>query len=127
MTQRLGSVGAALGALAVAAGAFGAHGLQETVSPRMLDVWGTASRYHLIHALALIIAWAVWRRTGSGAARCAAWSMLVGTLVFSGTLYALVLLDISWLGAITPIGGVTLIVGWCALAVALWRQGHGEM
>lgn len=126
MTRRLGSLGAALGALAVAAGAFGAHGLQDVVSARMLDIWGTASRYHLFHAIALILAWGVWRRTESRAARWAAWSLLVGTLIFSGTLYALVLLDAPWLGAVTPVGGATLIVGWCAFAVALWPGGSGE-
>jgi uncharacterized membrane protein YgdD (TMEM256/DUF423 family) len=120
MNKRLGSVGALLGALAVVAGAFGAHGLEDSVSPRRLDVWATASRYHLIHAVVFLGAWALACRTGTRAAAMAAWSMLAGIFVFSGSLYLLVLLDLPWMGAITPLGGLMFIVGWCALAVALW-------
>jgi len=111
--------GALLGAAAVAIGAFGAHGLKSRVSPEHLIVFETAARYHLIHALALVaVAWASDRLPGSAAAQVSGWLFLCGIGLFSGSLYLLVLSGARWLGAVTPLGGVALIGGWIALAIA---------
>src|SRR5690606_31871604 len=96
-------IGALLGFVAVAAGAFGAHALRARLSPEDLAVFETAARYQMYHALALLAAaWAASRWPG-GAAHAAGWLFLAGALVFSGSLYALVLAGQRWLGAITPI------------------------
>lgn len=112
-------LGAALGALTVALGAFGAHTLKERLAPEELELWKTAVHYQGLHALALVvfgIAQQVRPR------RClAGWSFLLGSAIFSGTVYALALGGPRWLGAITPIGGVLLIVGWIAFAVSAAR------
>jgi len=114
-------IGGVLGALGVAAGAFGAHGLKAQLSPEMFAVFETGVRYHLIHALALLaVAWAA-TRWSSPAVHSAGWLFVVGVLLFSGSLYALSLTGIRGLGAITPIGGVALIVGWLLLAWGAWR------
>jgi uncharacterized membrane protein YgdD (TMEM256/DUF423 family) len=111
-------VGSALGGLAVAAGAFGAHGLDGRLDPEMLDVFATAARYHMYHALALLaVAWAVARWPDARLAACG-WLLTAGVVVFSGSLYLLALTGVRWLGAVTPVGGVLLIAGWVLLA---WR------
>jgi uncharacterized membrane protein YgdD (TMEM256/DUF423 family) len=99
-----------LGAVAVAAGAFGAHGLKERVSPERLLVWATASRYLMWHTLALFAV--VLSQTNLTPWRWSLRCWLAGSLVFSGSLFALVLLDQSWLGALTPAGGILLLSGW---------------
>ena len=106
---------AVFGATAVAAGAFGAHALADVLTPARLEVWQTASRYQLLHAVALLaLAASGGRIGGAWTGRC--WA--AGVLVFSGSLYALCLLRMPILGAITPIGGGLLIVGWIALGVS---------
>lgn len=110
--------GALSGALGVAAGAFGAHALRARVEPRMLEVFETAARYQMYHALALIaVAW-VCTRTTSTFAGTAGWLFLAGTVLFSGSLYAMTFTGARWLGAITPLGGACFIAGWVCLAVA---------
>lgn len=104
------TTGAILGALGVALGAFGAHGLREAVTAERLEVFETAVRYHLIHAVALVLA-------GIAGAPRAGWAFLVGVLLFSGSLYLLVLTGTRWLGAVTPVGGLFFILGWVFLAV----------
>ena len=100
------------GAVGVALGAFGAHGLENTVDdPHLVEVWRTGSRYHLIHALALGLVAA-----HPGRPSLAGWLFLIGIIIFSGTLYGLALTGLSWLGAITPIGGLCFVAGWLALA-----------
>lgn len=107
--------------MGVAAGAFGAHGLRERLTPEMLAVWETAVRYQLYHALALLaVAWAV-TRWPSAATTAAGWLFLAGTLLFSGSLYLLSLSGVRWLGAITPIGGVAFIAGWACLVWAAFK------
>jgi uncharacterized membrane protein YgdD (TMEM256/DUF423 family) len=114
-------IGAVLGFLAVAAGAFGAHALATRLTSGDLAIFETAARYQMYHALALLAAaWAAGRWPG-GAAHAAGWLFLGGTLVFSGSLYLLVLTGQRWLGAVTPIGGVALLAGWLALAWAVTR------
>ncbi len=112
-------IGAALGGLAVVIGAFGAHGLDAIMSDEMAEVFETGVRYHFYHALAIIAiaagSTALWSSKFCLWA-CRAWTL--GIIVFSGTLYALALTGISWLGAITPIGGAAMIAGWVLLAIA---------
>jgi uncharacterized membrane protein YgdD (TMEM256/DUF423 family) len=117
--------GAILGGLAVAAGAFGAHGLKSRVSAPSLEIFETTARYQMYHALALlavgILARMAVKEPPGPALAVAGWCFVVGTLIFSGTLYGLVLTGKTWLGAITPIGGTLLIVGWVALAAGARR------
>lgn len=114
----MGAVSAALG---VAAGAFGAHGLRGRLTPDMLNVFETGVRYHLIHALGLLsVAWATTRWAGQ-AMNAAGWLFLVGTVLFSGSLYALSVSGVRALGVITPLGGIAFIAGWLALAWAVWQ------
>lgn len=106
-----------LGATAVAAAAFGAHGLQDVLSAERLETWGTAARLQLVHAVALLALVAVPVR-----AKWPALLWIFGTFVFSGSLYALCLTGVSKLGAVTPIGGVSLIAGWTSLAFTVDRK-----
>lgn len=109
--------GAVLAALAVALGAFGAHALEGHLTPQRMATWDTAARMHLVHAVALVALGAAGDRvSGVGPAL-----LLAGTVVFSGTLYALCLTGVGVLGAITPIGGVSLVAGWVMIAVAAGR------
>lgn len=110
-------IAALLGGLSVIAGSFGAHGLKGHVEPKDLETFETAARYQMYHALALLgIGLLALHQGSSPPIQIAGWCFLGGTLIFSGTLYALVLTGIRWLGAITPIGGVLMIVGWGILA-----------
>lgn len=109
-------MGAVFGLLAVAAGAFGAHALRERLTPDRLDVFETAARYQMYHALALLaVAWAV-RAWPDSTAALAGWAFASGIVVFSGSLYILALTGVRWLGAITPLGGVAFLTGWLLLA-----------
>ena len=113
------AAGAVLAAVGVGLGAFGAHGLKSRVSPDMVAIWETGARYHLIHALGLLaVAWAVERWP---TASIAGWLFVAGTLLFSGSLYVLVLTGQRWLGAITPLGGLAFIAGWLLLASVALR------
>ena len=107
--------------VAVAAGAFGAHGLKGRLDADMLTVFETGARYQMYHAFALVAAaWAA-ERWASAAVTASGWLFIVGTLLFSGSLYALSLSGVRWLGAITPLGGVAFLAGWLSLAWAAWR------
>ncbi|MDE2773132.1 MAG: DUF423 domain-containing protein [Gemmatimonadota bacterium] len=122
LARALAASGAALALLAVALGAFGAHALRARLEPRDLEIFETAVRYQMYHALGLIgIAWLSTRLAGP-LTGWAGWLMVAGTLVFSGSLYLLVLTGPRWLGAITPIGGVMLIAGWLLVLVAILRS-----
>ena len=113
--------GAVLAGLAVAFGAFGAHALRARLSPADLEIFETGVRYQMYHALALLgVAWALGRVPGT-LVSSAGWLLVAGVLVFSGSLYVLVLTDTRWLGAVTPIGGVALLAGWLLLALGLYR------
>ncbi|AWV90782.1 DUF423 domain-containing protein [Bradymonas sediminis] len=111
--------GSVLGLLAVASGAFGAHALENHLDAPMLEIWETAAKYQMYHALALFgAAWLVTQDPTSNWANTAGWAFFIGTLIFSGSLYILTLSGIKWLGAITPIGGVSLMVGWFSCLMA---------
>lgn len=115
------AIAAINGFLSVAAGAFGAHGLKDKVTPRHLEVFETAARYQMYHALALLgVAW-LMSRSPMPTLTAAAWTFLAGIIIFSGSLYALALTGIDKLGAITPIGGLSLLVGWALLAWSAFR------
>ena len=121
LARALAACGATLALLAVALGAFGAHALRARLEPPDLEIFETAVRYQMYHALALLgVAWLATRLTDP-LTGWAGWLMVAGTVVFSGSLYLLVLTGPRWLGAITPIGGVMLIAGWLLVVVALLR------
>lgn len=117
------ATGAINGALAVAAGAFGAHGLKAKLAPELLATWQTGAEYHMYHALALVLAGVLMSAlpAPNSTLNAAGIALLVGIVLFSGSLYALSLSGVKMLGAITPFGGLAFIAGWLLLAVAAWR------
>lgn len=117
MTQRqLVLAGALFLLTGVAAGAFGAHALKQMVSPDRLLVWQTAVLYQLIHGVGLLIIAALRPHYPSRCLTYAGLFLFAGILIFSGSLYTLVLTDLGWLGAITPIGGASFMLGWACVA-----------
>ncbi|HEX4954525.1 MAG TPA: DUF423 domain-containing protein [Thermoanaerobaculia bacterium] len=118
----IGALGCAVG---VAAGAFGAHGLASRLDARSLALWETAVRYWFIASLGLLALGLAAGRLAPGLVRGAGLCLSLGALVFSGTVAALALGSPRWLGAITPIGGVLLIIGFTLFAWAAWRMGDG--
>lgn len=119
-------LGALLAGLAVAAGAFGAHGLRGRLTPELLEVFETAARYQMYHGLGLLaVAWACSRWPGP-ATTAAGWLFVAGTVLFSGSLYVLAFSGPRWAGAITPLGGLAFLAGWAALAWGAWR-GAGSV
>jgi len=116
MDRRFFGLGAVSAFLAVAAGAFGAHALRDAVPPDRLEVWETAARYQMYHALGLLVVAYLAAQKDARAARLAGWLFVGGTVLFSGSLYVLAVSGITWLGAVTPLGGVAFLVGWLALA-----------
>jgi uncharacterized membrane protein YgdD (TMEM256/DUF423 family) len=115
-------VGAVLGGLAVAAGAFGAHALKDRLSPEALGWWHTGAQYHLLHAVALVLTGLALPHGRPRAIATAGAAFASGIVLFSGSLYALALSGARWLGAVTPVGGLLLIVGWAALAGSAVRR-----
>lgn len=113
-------LGALSGAVTVALGAFGAHALEERVTPDKLAIWETGVHYQGLHALALIL-FGLFAERRPGVGGLTAWCFLLGSAIFAGTLYAMTLGAPRWFGAITPLGGTLLIVGWVAFAVAARR------
>jgi uncharacterized membrane protein YgdD (TMEM256/DUF423 family) len=117
------AIGAISAFVAVAAGAFGAHGLKNRLSPDMLAVFETGVRYQMYHAFALIVAaWAQTRWPGT-LTTTSGWFFIAGTVLFSGSLYLLSLSGLRWLGAITPLGGLAFLAGWLCLAWAALTKG----
>lgn len=115
------TLGASLMALAVMLGAFGSHGLQDRLSDSMLDIFQTGVQYHFYHALGLILVGLIATQLpNSSWIKWSGWLMCIGIVIFSGSLYILATTGISWLGAVTPIGGTAFIAAWILLAVALW-------
>lgn len=123
---RFAFLGALFAATAVAAGAFGAHALKSILDPPMLAVYETAARYQMYHALGLfVVAWLA-RETDSSLAEKAGWLFCIGILLFSGSLYAVALAGIKWMGALTPLGGVSFMSGWTCVAWTAWRAGRTQ-
>jgi uncharacterized membrane protein YgdD (TMEM256/DUF423 family) len=111
-------LGAIAAFLAVTLGAFGAHGLRGRLSPDMLAVFETGVRYHMYHALALILVGLLMGRWNGWLIHTAGWCFIAGILLFSGSLYALALSGVTILGAVTPLGGLAFLAGWACLAFA---------
>ncbi len=110
------TIGSLSGALGVALGAFAAHALRARLGPDLLVTFETGVRYQMYHALALLaVGWAYTRWPGAVIAT-SGWLFVVGTILFSGSLYALSLTGTRWLGVITPLGGVAFLAGWIYLA-----------
>jgi uncharacterized membrane protein YgdD (TMEM256/DUF423 family) len=106
--------------LAVAIGAFGAHGLKARIAPELMSVFKTGVEYHFYHALGLIlVGLAAFHLPESAYLRGAGWAMLAGIVLFSGSLYLLALTGLGWLGAITPAGGAAFIAAWVLFAIAV--------
>lgn len=127
LCRRIGMAGALLAGLAVGFGAFGAHGLKDQIAPEHLAIWNTASDYLAWHGVALLALAALLRGQATLAktklVAIASSLLLAGILVFSGSLYLLVLTGVGLWGAVTPLGGSALVVGWLTLAGAIWRTG----
>lgn len=123
--ERMARVFFILGALSafigVAAGAFGAHGLKSRISAEMLAIFEVGVRYQMYHAFALIAA--AWAQTKwpSSIVIMGGWFFVIGTILFSGSLYLLSLSSVRWLGAITPLGGLAFLAGWICVAWGAWR------
>ncbi len=124
-------VAALMGALGVVLGAFGAHGLESAVKDwglddaeqaRRLATWDVAVRYQMYHALALLAVGVLAQHRPSKGLAVAGFAFTLGTLIFSGCLYVLVVSGIKVLGAVVPLGGVAMIIGWVVLAVSVWRM-----
>ena len=111
-------IGSIAGLLGVAGGAFGAHALKASVSARMLENFETGTLYLLVHAVALLVVGTLVSRPGAPELKLVGGAFTVGMVIFTGTLWVMALTGARWLGAVTPIGGMALIVGWIALAVA---------
>jgi len=112
-------LGASNAALAIILGAFAAHALEKTLSEKMLSVFKTAVEYHFYHALGLILLGLLFQHSGeSSLIRVSIFTMLAGILLFSGSLYTLSLTGISWLGMVTPLGGVAFILSWILVVIA---------
>ncbi len=125
MDRLLFALGAASAFMSVGAGAFGAHALRARLSPELLAAFETGARYQMYHALGLFAAaWAVTRWPGRWAVR-AGWLFVAGTVLFSGSLYAVALSGVRWVGAVTPFGGLAFLAGWVCLVVAAWLEVHG--
>jgi uncharacterized membrane protein YgdD (TMEM256/DUF423 family) len=117
------TVGAVYGLLGVALGAFGAHGLRGRVAEQMLATWTTGADYLGMHALALLACGLLALHIpGSRLIGAAGWCFAIGSVLFSGSLFAFVLSGVRGLGAITPFGGTLLIAGWGLLALGAWRN-----
>ncbi|BAZ84719.1 DUF423 domain-containing protein [Dolichospermum compactum] len=120
MTQFFLTIAAIFGGLSVAGGAFGAHALREKISARALEIFDTGSRYQMYHALALVLVAILISHLENPPRTLlvSGWLFMIGVVIFSGSLYALSLTGIKSLGAVAPLGGLALMLGWAALAVA---------
>ncbi len=108
--------------LAVIIGAFGAHGLKSHLSNEMMQVYKTGVEYHFYHALGLLLIGVLSVSMPSGLLNWSAIFLTLGIILFSGSLYIMAITGIKWLGAITPLGGLSFITGWIILFVAVWKK-----
>lgn len=123
MTQFFLSLAAILGGLSVGIGAFASHALHDKISERSLEIFQVGVRYQMYHALALLLLAILMSRTSPPPTTLivGGWLFIIGIALFSGSLYALSLTNIKILGAIAPLGGLALMLGWGALAIAAWK------
>jgi len=123
MNKRFITLGAINGLLAVAFGAFAAHGLRNHLSERLIEVFQTGVQYHAMHALALLLIGVLGLSLPRSARlQTAGWCMLAGILLFSGSLYLLAITGSKWLGMVTPFGGMAFLIGWAMLSWVAWRE-----
>lgn len=115
------TAGAILAGIAVLLGAFGAHALQERLADDRLAIWETGARYHMYHALAILVVGLLRRRSSANELKVSATLFGVGIGLFSGSLYFLALSDLGLFGLLTPVGGLAFLAGWIALAIGAWR------
>jgi len=123
MSRSILLIAALLLALAVILGAFGAHALKERLTADMMQVYETGVKYHFYHALGLLLVGVLAIQMPSTLMNWSAICLIAGIVIFSGSLYVLAITGIKWLGAITPIGGLSFIAGWVLLALAVWKKG----
>lgn len=125
MERAFFALGSLSALVAVALGAFAAHGLKARLSPELVATFEVGVRYHMVHALGLLaVAWAAAKWPGA-ATNAAGWLFVAGTVLFSGSLYLLSLTGLRWLGAVTPFGGVAFLAGWACLAWSAWKGSSG--
>ncbi len=117
------SLGAVSGAIGVILGAFGAHGLQDRLTEKLMKTWQTGVEYQFYHTFALLVIGLLALKFQSGLLTSSGWSFVAGILLFSGSLYALSLSGITKFGAITPIGGLFFIAGWILLTLSILKTG----
>jgi len=115
-------IGSIAGFLSVALGAFGAHGLKQSLSSELMAIYQTAVSYQIYHSLALILIALIFQYQQNKFIKASGWIMLAGMMVFSGSLYLLTLTDTRWLGAITPIGGTLLLLSWLLLGLGASKK-----
>ena len=123
LERTLWIAGAAMAGLSVAIGAFGAHALRARLEPARLATFETAVQYHMLHAVALLAVAALMGRVQSQQLLLLSGGLFTaGIFLFSGSLYALAITGITWLGAITPLGGIAFIGGWLCMGIASWKM-----
>lgn len=125
--RRLMATGSVCAALGVAAGAFGAHLLKGVLDQPMLAIYDTGTRYQMYHAFGILLSGIAVRLSGDARAAVAGWMFLAGIVLFTGSLYGVALSEIRWLGAVTPLGGLAFIAGWCLLGWRILRSGRIPM
>ncbi|MEC4894556.1 MAG: DUF423 domain-containing protein [Oscillatoria sp. PMC 1051.18] len=118
------AIAAILAGVSVAGGAFATHALKERISDRALEIFETGAKYQMYHALALILVALLLSRAELSQTylSVAGYAFIVGIAIFSGSLYALSLSGVRWLGAVTPFGGVAFLIGWGCLAIAAFMK-----
>lgn len=124
-SRRLIAVGCLLAGIGVAAGAFGAHMLKTMLEPPMLAAYDTGTRYQMYHAFGMILAGMAARLFSDPRIVTAGWIFAAGMVMFCGSLYGIALAGLKWMGPITPLGGLTFIIGWCLFGWRLWRGVSG--
>ena len=124
-SRRLIAAGCVLAGIGVAAGAFGAHMLKTMLEPPMLAAYDTGTRYQMYHAFGMILAGMAARLFGDPRLTTAGWIFAVGMVMFCGSLYGIALAGQKWMGPITPLGGLTFIIGWGLFGWRLWRGVSG--
>jgi uncharacterized membrane protein YgdD (TMEM256/DUF423 family) len=120
-SRRLIAIGCIVAAVGVAAGAFGAHMLKTILEPPMLAAYDTATRYQMYHAFGMVLVGTAMRVYDDRRLAMAGWLFATGILLFCGSLYGIALARLKWLGPITPLGGLTFIIGWGLFGWRVWR------
>lgn len=120
-SRRLVMIGCVLAGIGVAAGAFGAHMLKTILEPPMLAAYDTATRYQMYHAFGMVLVGMAIRVYDDRRLAVAGWLFAIGMLLFCGSLYGIALAGLKWLGPITPLGGLTFIIGWGIFGWRVWR------